>query len=504
MKTKLISIAAVAALVNSVSVFAVNSDQTAKDLSVRTNALESQVHLLKAQIDQLQTKNKNQKVKVSAAQDNEQDNKPPTQTYEDLSKEQKLDILLAQAAHRPFIVSSPVFGMRRPDDAYSELMTNLSSMNEDLVLLKLRKKMDNYAKEHGIPFATRPVISLSGGLEAQVDYRSHDKYQPAAQSDISLSKAELDIIVEAGSWTDGAMIISYDDESASYTDNISKINNSTLYINRAWITLGKLNKTPFYFTVGQVFAPFGSFSSNMLTSPATKTLGRTKDRMAVFGYSGANGLYAQIYGLDGSTKPNGGEFIRHTGANIGHRFETENFALNIGAGVLGNLAESEGMQNKLFAVTKLINNPEKINSRVFGLDGYLKATFFKKYNLMAEYVGASNNFNSADLMFNGVGAKPQAYSVEGSMLFKTLSKPSSVYAAFGGSAQALALNVAKQYWAAGYTVSPTKYAITTLEYRHDINYEWTDQTSSGARIAPVTSIPGRHNNRVTVQLGLYF
>ena len=62
MKTRLISIAAIAALASSVSAFAVNSDQTAKDLSVRTNALENQVHLLKAQIDQMQTKNKKQKV----------------------------------------------------------------------------------------------------------------------------------------------------------------------------------------------------------------------------------------------------------------------------------------------------------------------------------------------------------------------------------------------------------------------------------------------------------
>jgi len=500
-KTRLISIAAIAALTSSVSAFAVNSDQTAKDLSARTNALENQVHLLRAQIDQMQNKNKKQK--VSPAQDNEQDNKALVQTYEDLSKEQKVDILLAQAAHRPFIVSSPVFGMRRPDDAHSELMTNLSSMNEDLVLLKLRQKMDNYARANGIPFATRPVISLSGGLEGQVDYRSHDKYQPAAKSDISLSRAELDIVAEAGSWTDGAMIINYDDESASYTDNVSKVNNSTLYINRAWITLGKLNKTPFYFTIGQVFAPFGKFSSNMLTSPATKTLGRVKDRMVVFGYSGANGLYAQIFGTNGETKPNGGEFIRHTGINIGHGFETENFALNIGAGALGNLAESQGMQDKIFAKTK-ISNAENINSRVFGLDGHIKATFFNKYTLMAEYIGASNSFNAADLTFNGEGAKPRAYSIEASMLFKTFKKPSAVYTAFGGSAQALALGVAKQYWAAGYTVSPTKYAITTLEYRHDINYAWTDQTSAGGRITPVTSIPGRHNNRVTMQVGVYF
>jgi len=502
-KTRLISIAAIAALASSVSAFAVNSDQTAKDLSVRTNALENQVHLLKAQIDQMQTKNKKQKVSKN------KNTEKPQASDDTISKEDKVDILLAQAEHRPFIVSSPVFGVRRPDDSFSSLMNKLPSINEDLVLLKLRQKMDNYAKENGIPYATRPIISISGALEGQVGFASNDKYSTTSKSEIALSKAEVDIIAEAGSWTTGAMTIEYDDDKADYTGNVAKWNNSRLRIGRAFITLGKLNKIPFYFTIGQVFAPFGSFGSNMITTPATRTLGRVKDRMVVFGYGGNDGLYAQIFGLDGETKPNGGEFIRHTGADIGHRFESENFAMNIGAGILGNLAESKGMQDKIFGKSSLpgkdrhVSNPEKINSRVFGLNGYCKATFFKKYSLMAEYIGASNNFDRADLAFNGQGAKPQAYSIEGSMAFKTFSKPSSVYAAFGGSSQALALGVAKQSYAVGYAMSPTKYALTSIEYRHDVNYAQGDRSVGGSGVT-IATVPGRHNNRVTVELGLYF
>lgn len=488
MKTRLISIAAIAALTSSVSAFAVNSDQTAKDLSVRTNALESQVHLLKAQIDQMQAKNKKQKVSKDK-------NKEQPQDADDIiSKEDKVDILLAQAEHRPFIVSSPVFGMRRPDDSYSSLMNKLSSMNEDLYLLKMRQRMDNYAKANGIPFATRPVISISGGLEGKIDYHSNDKFNPASKTSIELSKAELDVIAEVGSWTTGAMIIDYDDDNAAYTGNIAKWNNSRLQVTRAWVTLGKLNKIPFYFTIGQVYAPFGSYNSNMITTASTSKLGRVKDRMVVFGYGGDKGLYAQIYGLDGSTKPNGGEFIRHTGANIGHRFEMENFALNVGAGVLGNLAESSELQKKVFGKS---NDAERINSRVFGLNGHAKATLFGKYNLVAEYIGASNHFNKDDLEFNGQGAKPQAYNIEGSYTFKVFSKPSSVFAAFSGTSQALALGLPKQSYAAGCTMAPTTYALVSAEYRHDINYSWFD-TSEG------NEIPGRHDNRVTMKLGVYF
>lgn len=461
----------------SVNVLAAKNNNSIDNISERADVLEQQINALKIQI------NNQERLSVSDTEDD---------------TAAKIDTLLAQAGHRPFIVSSPAFGMRRPDDSYSDLMSALSTMNEDLVLLKLRQKMDNYAKANHIPFATRPVISLSGGIEAGIDYRSNDNFFRATKSSIMLRKAELDVIAEVGSWATGAMIINYDDSNAAYTGNVAKWNNARLRIDRAWVTLGKLNKNPLYFTMGQVYAPFGSYSSNMVTTPMATSLGQTKDRLMILGFNGTSGSYAQVYGFDGETRVSGGEFIRHTGANIGHRVESQNFTMNIGAGVIGNLAESQDMQNQIFAANQI---NEKINSRVFGLNGHIKATFFGKYDLLAEYVGASSNFNKADLEFNKQGAKPQAFNFEGSIAFNTLKKPSSVFAGFGLTAQALALNLPKQSFCLGYSILPTKYALVAVEYRHDINYSWAD---TAGRNDNIVIVPGRHNNRVTMALGLYF
>lgn len=481
--------------ISNVHIFAANTDRVVDKLSARVNALEEQNQVLKTKIANIETKctesNKDHKGTASFSPDTVM----------------RINTLLTKYEERPFIVSSPVFGVRRPDDHFSSLMNKLSSMNEDLLLLRLRQKMDNYFKAHNIPFATRPVIAFSGGLEAGVDYRSNDRFNTTAKSSITLNKAELDVLTEIGSWTTGAMIIDYEDSSAPYTGNTPKWSNSRLRINRAWVTLGKLNKTPFYFTIGQVYAPFGSFGSNMLTTPAIRTIGRVKDRMVVLGYSGKDGIYAQIFGLDGESRVNGAEFIRHTGANIGYRIENEQFALNIGASILGNLADSQGMQDSVFGKTTngttTTVDAERINSRVFGLNGRITATLYGKYNLLAEYIGASNSFNQADLAFNGHGAKPQALELEGSYVFKVFGKPSSVYAATGMSSQALALNVTKQSYATGFTISPTTYALTSIEYRHDINYSWGDTGDSANRIKTVT-VSKRHNNKITLSLGVYF
>lgn len=461
-------------LFSNIGVLAANSNDSINDIARRADKLERQVDALKAQIDNQERLN------------------------EKNGTEEQIDIFLAKAEHRPFVISSPVFGMLRPDDNYSDLLGSLPTMNEDLVILELRQKMDNYAKANHIPFATRPVVSFSGGMEVNIDYRSNHDFSSVSKSSFALKKAELDIIAEVSSWATGAIIINYDDSSAAYTGNVAKWNNSRLRIDRAWMTLGKLTKNPFYFTIGQVYAPFGNYGTNMVTTPMIISLGQTKDRLVILGFNDTNGSYAQIFAFNGETKVSGAEFIRHTGVNIGHRVEEQNFIMNIGAGVIGNLAESQDMQNKIFAANY---KSEKINSRVFGLNGHIKTIFFGKYILIAEYIGASNNFNKADLEFNNTGAKPQAFNFEGSVAFNTLNKPSSVFAGFGTTSQSLGLEFPKQSFCLGYAIAPAKYVNIVIEYRHDINYAKTD---TGGRNDNIVIVPGRHNNRVTTMLGLYF
>jgi hypothetical protein len=506
-KNKLIVVFFATALFSSMAIFAAdNGDVVVKksaskksvntNLVVRTNALENQVRVLKSQIDQMQNKGM-----VSVPKDNNQ---------------LQFNSLLEMYAHGPAVVTSPVFGVRRPADGYSDLMVRLSSMNEDLVLLETRQKMDNYAKEKAIPIPTRPIIALSGGVEGTVNYLSNASYTTTAKSDINLSMAELDVIAEAGPWATAAMIINYEDRNdATSADSITRWSNSRIHLDRGWLTIGQLNRSPVYFSIGQVFASFGSYNSNMVTTSSTQILGRVKDRMVVLGYD-QFGIYAQAYGYAGETKPTSSEIIKHGGFNLGYRYDCENFGMEIGAGVIGNLAESQGMQLNIFGrpasftvngVT--VTSDERMTSRVYGLNGHAKATFYDMVTLLAEYVGASKSFDQTDLMFNNHGAKPMALNAEGSVNFDIFGRPSSVFAGYGWTNQALALLIPKQSFFAGYSISPIKYLLAAVEYRYDINYNNGDNSSSvnsnfNRSISVSASNASRHNNIVTAKLGVYF
>lgn len=528
MKNKFISVFCATALFSSMAVFAADSDDVAQkpvskksinNLTARTDALEDQIRILKSQINQMQVKDKkgkkdNKFVKddkdvggVSASDDS------PLQTYS----------LLEMYAHGPAVVTSPVFGVRRPDDNYSKLMNRLPSVNEDLVLLGLRQKMDNYANEKGIPIPSRPIIALSGGVEGQVTFNSNDGYGSTSKSDINLSMAEVDVIAEAGPWATAAMIINYEDKKdTASVDSVTRWNNSRIRLDRGWVTFGQLNKAPVYFTIGQVFAPFGSYGSNMVTTPSTQILGRVKDRMVVLGYD-QFGIYSQVYAYAGETKPTSSELIKHGGFNLGYRIDRENFAMDIGAGILGNLAESQGMQQNIFGLSTKYASPntnfkgdERITSNVYGINGHAKATFYNTFTLLAEYIGASKSFDTTDLMFNGHGAKPQAFNIESSVAFKVLSRPSTVFAGYGMTSQALALGVPKQSFFAGCTMNIVKYTLASLEYRHDIGYgsdssssisgtRWVSYNAAANGTTPTVAAPARrHNNKVTAVIGVYF
>lgn len=499
MKNKFILVFFAAVLFSSITVFAVdNNDAVAKkpvakksvnnSLAIRTNELENQIRTLTNQLDQMQNKGKG-----SVPEDNDK---------------LQFHSLLEMYAHGPAVVTSPSFGMRRPDDNYSDLMSKLSSMNEDLVLLGLRKKMDNYAKDHGIPIPTRPIIALSGAVKGQFIYNSNDSFTSTSKTDFNLNTAEVDVIAEAGPWATAAMIINYvDKKDAASADSITRWNNSRIRLDRGWLTLGQLNKAPVYFTIGQVYAPFGSYSSNMVTTPSTQILGRVKDRMVILGYN-QFGIYAQAYSFAGETRPTNSEAINHTGFNLGYKFESENFAIAAGAGAIGNLAESVGMQEKIFGKPSNKGGDEGITSRVYGLNGHIKTTFYNTFTLLVEHISASKSFDMADLEFNDHGAKPQALQIEGSIKFKTAGKPSFLFAGYGWTNQALALEVPKQTYFVGYSASLIKYTLASLEYRHDVGYNLGDTSESngfGRKIScPTTHPTRRHNNKITAEIGVYF
>ncbi len=480
MKNKIVAVAFISALCCGGVAFAKAPHKKAiaestYDLNTRTVFLEKQIQVLQNKVSAME---KTGKGGVKA-------------------KGLELDSLVEIYAHGPAIVTSPALGVRRSAEDASDLAVNFSSINEDLLLLKLRQKMDNYAVENSIPIPERPIIALSGGIEGEVSdkqgYDFNTQIDKVNKTDINLARAEVDVVAEASPWATGALIISYDDEA---TKDTRRLKNSRIKLDRGFITLGQLNKFPLYFTIGQIYAPFGSYSSDMVTDPSIKLLGRMKDRMVVLG-GYAEGLNVQLYGYSGETKGNNNIFD-HSGFNLGYDYSQDKFKLSVAGGMIGNLAESDGMQSKVFA--KSYSKNEGLKSRVAGVNGRIKV-HYHPFTVRAEYIGALKKFDKADIAFNNDGAKPQAIQAEGGVEFDLLGKTHNFSVGYGHTWQALALELPRDTLFGAYKIAVVKNAILSLEYKHDINYNWTD--NAGRKNNPV-SVNGRHANTVTANLGIYF
>lgn len=490
MKSKIIFVAFTAAFFSNV-VFAAQvkkapSSQVVSQLKERTVLLEKQVQSLQYQIDTIQTTDK--------------------------FVGSNLDLLVELYSHGPAVVTSPALGVRRSAEDASDMMVNLSSMNEDLLLLQIRQKMDNYATKNHIPIPQRPIIALSGCAEGQVNWKRD--YTSTDRADINLSWAELDVIGEASPWATAGLMIVYED-SKDLVNKATRVSNSRFKLDRGFLTIGQLNKFPLYLTMGQVFVPFGNYGSYMISDPSTKVLGRTKDRLIILG-GYWKGLSAQISGFPGETKViDGSTIFSHTSFNLGYEYSQDKFKINVNGSIMGNLAESDGMQSNVFAKrdTKYLNS-ETIRDNVYAISGRIKASYHP-FTVMAEYVGALKRFNSNDLSFNGKGASPKAVNIEGAVEFKIKGKPNTFALGYGRTWEALALETPKHNFFASYSVSLIKNTILGFEYRHDIDYSSGDN-SKGAGTAGAGSTAGvvggtvdkngtgRHRNVGIMKLGVYF
>ena len=132
---------------------------------------------------------------------------------------------------------------------------------------------------------------------------------------------------------------------------------------------------------------------------------------------------------------------------------------------------------------------------------------FDRYNIMAEWVTATQSFREQDLSFNGKGAQPQAAQLEAGVTFMSFNRPSSVGVGYQWTGEALALNVAEQRINAVYNISVWRDTIESVEYRHDMDYA-KSQYANGAAPTGVTNQntigTGGSSDTVLFQLGVYF
>jgi hypothetical protein len=399
------------------------------------------------------------------------------------------------------VTTSPYIAQQTAFDA-SDIWSQQSSMNEDLFLLQYKQQLEHSLGLVNASLSQRPILEISGAVEASAIQTFNSFTSNSGNGDINLNTADLDFNAMASKWATAFMTISFD---SSPPETGNRVQNSRIYLSRG-------------FTIGQMYLPFGRYSSNMITSPLTLSLGRVNDRAALLGFY-KDGIYASVYVYPG-IDANATDTVFHAaGANLGYKFKPlTDLNVNIGAGVISDMTDSQGIGNtgatppKFPGFTEIDADPSfdlpsnqyPFRHTVPGADIHSEISY-GPWSLAAEFLGATREFSKEDLTYNGDGADPKAMHVELTRNFLLYNLTYTAGAAYGHTWESVGLNLPQQSFIGYLRTSFWKNTVEQIEYRHDDDYDKDDHSTAAEDFGDFHNRgTGGGRDMLLVQIGVYF
>jgi len=174
--------------------------------------------------------------------------------------------------------------------------------------------------------------------------------------------------------------------------------------------------------------------------------------------------------------------IKCFGLNAGFCFENDSLNIDLGAGWINSLSDSDTLGEAL---------PEEIKDYVAGVTAHAIVSW-QGFSLIGEYLGATDDFAADELDFKGKGAEPQAWNIELGYTFDIADHETVFALAYQGTDEALALELPKERYMGTFGVGLTDGLSLAIEYAHDKDY---DEHDGGT---------GDSADSVTMQLALEF
>ncbi len=316
-----------------------------------------------------------------------------------------------------------------------------------------------------------PPVSLSGVVEVEGSYASD--YAGQEHSDIVVSTVELAVGARINNWTDSEVIALYEEDD------------SNLDIDVATISILNPDVTPFYLTAGQFYVPLGRFETAMVSDPLTLELAETRETALQLGF--VQGPWqGSVYAFNGDTNRRAGnDQIEQWGASLGAVFqELAGSTAEVSLDYISNIGDSDALQDALA-------DPNDIDDYVPGvaLFGSLNRG---RWNLLGEYVTATESFAATDLSFRGKGAKPAAWNLE--LAFEHLLAGHLAVAAIGvqHSSESLALELPRYRYLGSWSLELLNNTALSIEWAHDTDYSVSDGGT------------GKHGDTLTTQIAVEF
>jgi hypothetical protein len=385
-----------------------------------------------------------------------------------------------------------------------EMWEMLKKQNQEIQALKLRlsqsemrqgrseKKVNNAiakveassTNHSGMKWSDR--LSISGSVA--IDAIGANNYADANSSSIAVNAAELSVDAIINDWVTSNITLLYEENA-----------NTAINVDSATITIANAKETPLFLKAGSQTVPFGGFATNMLSDPLTQSLGEAAEVAVVVGATGEN-LSASVYAFNGSSETGADDTIDHFGANIAYTGNAGGMDVEVGAGWINALEDSDTIQG---AIAGTNNNINSMVDHIPGAEIHAKISS-NGFTIIGEYLTALEDFDASELTWNTTGtARPSAWATEVGYSFNMAGKEATVAAGYQGSKEALGLGMAKRTVLGSLAVGIFKNTTLAFEWKHDTDYE-TSENSTVDGAAAATTGTGKDQDTATVQLSVSF
>jgi len=242
-------------------------------------------------------------------------------------------------------------------------------------------------------------IKLSGLIEVEANYLNFDPDEGSSEdeSDLTLATVELGIDVDFIKHVSGHVLLLWEEDDTEPLD-----------VDEAFIRLDGEDVVPLYLQAGKMYVPFGNFDSFFISDPLTLELGETRESAALAGY--ANDMFDLSFGVfNGDIDEKGDD--DHIDSFVASAIYTmpenavEGLELTSGVAWISNIADSDVLSDEIAV--------DAISDKVGGISAFVTATLNERWTLVAEYVGALDEFKAGELAFDdGKALEPKTWNFE--------------------------------------------------------------------------------------------
>lgn len=401
------------------------------------------------------------------------------------------------------VFSSPYLGERSDFEAF-DLIVNIPNNNRALSLLEQIQNAENRLAKQGYSLPNQPTIDLSGQLRVGIDVTENESQNNELTPSFRLSDAEIDIFARINSMSLAFFNLSYAD---------SPVNNTNVYLDQGFVTLGNLNTFPAYLAAGQMYMPFGGMSSSTIAGAMTHSMQNIKKRGIMLGYKQSfakASINVAGYGYESavdSSKKDGGL----------HLSLSYDDSISVVAGLTSNIYETNLFQQGAGQFTGFIKKaPAKKPERVAGISGSLNLSY-AGFSVQGEFVRPVQELNTTIFpKMDDKAVVPLVVNAEVSTPLKLKSYPVQAAVGYAYSKDALIFGLPKHRITASVITQLFSSTIAGIGFTHIINYASSDNFSvlanyytereaadADSDVVTVTG-SGTSHNEINIFFGYYF